>query len=234
MDNNKSEGVATKEQEQERLYGNTGISLVNTGNESEDNDNIRNNESVRIRFNDEYEKIVSLSTITGNGRGANSILAMQILGTYHGMQGSTNLQIDEEFIPVVDLLLQWLGELGDGEVGDCLKTELNEENASLLHGLAQYFGLTNLEKAIEEEKERRDKEEEEKEQSSLIEILRLLHMGACTKPGIRCVRCGKPTTVAPTYRGNTPRCRACRFSGSRNTYSRAFNYDSDDSSYSSY
>lgn len=165
---------------------------------------------LRILFNDEHEKMISMCSITGTGRAANSALALQILGTKTEdgdvmIRGNENLKIDNEFLPVLDLLLQWL------QVGDtCLQSSLNDDNASLLYGLAEYFSIFNLIDAIELEKKRRDGREEfrlkfTKLTSDMRDIIQKIANG-----GVRCVRCTRYTTVPSSYKGKTPKCVRCR------------------------
>jgi hypothetical protein len=106
---------------------------------------------IKVIINGHHEKMFSMDWLTGNGRAADSILAMQLLGTKEGFQGTCELRLDESLVPTVDLLILWL-TMGD----DSLKSNLTQENASKIHALAQYFCLKRLEDAIVKEEEDRD------------------------------------------------------------------------------
>jgi hypothetical protein len=184
--------------------------------------------AIRVIINETHEKFLSIDWLIEGGRAANSVLAMQVLGTNEGLQGSTALTVDEEFVPVFDMLLLWI-LMGD----HYLESDLTEENASALNGLAQYFGLDQLEQAIDvEQKKREQKHQDDQEESRRASmILTMLAPGqglprlpssstvrrsssstARSNGRVKCVRCRNWTTKAPTYRGNTPRCRDCRTS----------------------
>jgi hypothetical protein len=187
---------------------------------------------IRVVINETHEKFLSKDWLIEGGRAANSILAMQVLGmevlgTDEGMQGSAALTVDEEFVPVFDMLLLWIS-MGD----QYLESNLTEENASALNGLAQYFGLDQLEQAIESEQKKREQkhqqdQQEESRMDPMIAIrqrLRRMDLPAIaarvsssstverSNGRVKCVVCGCWTTEAPTYRGNRPRCRDCRTS----------------------
>jgi DNA-binding protein H-NS len=197
---------------------------------NEDNARIR-----RVVINETHEKFLLKDWLIEGGRAANSVLAMQVLGTKEGLQGSTALTVDQELVPVFDMLLLWI-LMGDQYLEST--TNLTEENASALNALAQYFGLEQLEQAIEmEQKKREQKHQQDQQQQAeestinawfeIIDVwLRGLHVvdlhpisvrsssstaRSKNKNGrVKCVRCRNWTTQAPTYRGNTPRCRDCR------------------------
>jgi len=102
-----------------------------------------------------------------------------------------------------------------------LKSSLTEENVSELYALANYFGLEQLEQAIEVEKQRRDEEarkkeerkrrereaRERREQERLEREAQERRNGAAGR--VRCVSCSEWTTVARNDRGNSPRCADC-------------------------
>lgn len=115
--------------------------------------------AIRVVINETHEKFLSKDWLIEEGRAANSVLAMQVLGTKEGLHGSAALTLDEEFVPIFDRLLLWIS------TGDrYLESNLTEENASALNGLAQYFGLERLEQAIEvEQKKREQKYQQERE-----------------------------------------------------------------------
>jgi hypothetical protein len=175
--------------------------------------------AIRVIFNETEEKFVSRDWLEGKGRAAESVLAKQVLGTKEGLQGSSHLTIEEELLPVLDVLLLWFF-MGD----KYLETDLTEENASALHALAQYFALDKLEIAIKQEQERREEEArnaEEEESRRIEEMLCRAMQGLASSflgstqqrssnGGVCCVECGNRTTVPSTYKGNSPLCRDCR------------------------
>jgi hypothetical protein len=159
--------------------------------------------AIRILLNG-YEKYLALDWIEGdNARGAHSVLAKMVLGTSEGLTGSTELEIDETWVGVFDLVLLWLA-LGDASV----QNSLMEENATPLLELALYFGLDALAEAIREEEQKRDEIEKA---TLLLEQARLekarLAKQRRIQEIVRCYACGKQTTAVPSYRGRTPRCR---------------------------
>jgi hypothetical protein len=117
-----------------------------------------------------------------------------------------------------------------------LESNLTEEKASALNGLGQYFGLEQLEQAIEMEQTDRvmtamldhsraeqaiDMENTKRYMTAIMDYLseqqlrdrRLLKncpSSTASNGRVKCVTCGDWTTKAPTYRGNTPRCWDCR------------------------
>jgi hypothetical protein len=105
-----------------------------------------------VIINETHEKFLSKDWLIEDGRASNSVLAMQVLGTKEGLQGTAVLTVDEEFVSVFDMLLLWIS-MGD----QYLESNLTEENASALNGLAQYFGLEHLEQAIEAEQTKRSR-----------------------------------------------------------------------------
>ena len=182
--------------------------------------------AIRILVNETEEKFVAKDWLIGDGRAANTILAKQILGTTEGLQGSADITVDDDCLGVFDTMLLWL-LLGDAH----LQASLTEENASLIYKLADYFGLEALKSAIEAEQKQRDEDEAKRvaaeirkraEQAAfdrmMAATMRILENRAKsagtvrhTSAGkVRCTSCGEPTTVAPNYRGNTPRCWDCR------------------------
>ena len=178
--------------------------------------------AIRIEVNGQ-EKFLASNWLQGNGRASSSILAKQILGTKQGLSGSTALTIDDELVPVFDMLILWMA-IGN----DYLQASLTEENASDLFALASYYNLQTLEKAIQEEQRRRDeaaRQEEEKERQRLVLILARLRAAGGTG-GVRCASCRAVTTVAPSYKGNRPRCWSCR---GKYVYNRDDPYDYDES-----
>jgi hypothetical protein len=121
-----------------------------------------------VIINETHEKFLSKDWLIEDGRASNSVLAMQVLGTKEGLQGTAVLTVDEEFVPVFDMLLLWIS-MGD----QYLESNLTEENASALNGLAQYFGLEQFEQAIEVEQTKR--EQKHQQDASIVRIaMRLL------------------------------------------------------------
>jgi hypothetical protein len=211
---------------------------IMTTQESDDSEQdlalLNEDNAIRVVINETHEKFLSKDWLIEGGRAANSVLAMQVLGTKEGLQGSASLTVDEDFVPVFDMLLLWI-LMGD----QYLESNLTEENASALNGLAQYFGLEQLEQAIEmEQKKREQKHQQDRQESrrmasfiALLQGARIADMEdlrssssystarssfstARSNDRVKCVNCGCWTTQAPTYRGNTPRCRDCRTSWS--------------------
>jgi hypothetical protein len=136
-----------------------------------------------------------------------------VLGTSEGLTGSTELEIDETWVGVFDLVLLWLA-LGDASV----QNSLMEENATPLLELALYFGLDALAEAIREEEQKRYETEKAKllleqarlEKARLAKQEQERRIQERARGIVRCYACGDRTTVAPTYRGTTPRCWSCR------------------------
>jgi hypothetical protein len=182
--------------------------------------------AIRIVVNGS-EKYVAKDWLEGDGHAANSIFSKQILGTAEGLHGSIELTIEENCMRVFDMLLLWL-LLGDAHVQSCL----TDDNASELLELAEYFALEGLKAAILSEQNTRDEEEakrvaaeaerlaaDERETASLAALFSsvLMQRRSATmqrRSGtVRCSICGDATTVAPSYRGNFPRCWDCRNEG---------------------
>jgi hypothetical protein len=178
-------------------------SMTTQSDESEQDLALLNEDnSIRVIINETHEKFLSKDWLIEDGRASNSVLAMQVLGTKEGLQGTAVLTVDEEFVPVFDMLLLWIS-MGD----QYLESNLTEENASALNGLAQYFGLEQLEQAIEAEHRKREQKHLEK---AMKDPLRQRFNLARSRCDVRCFACGDWTTMAPTYRGDTPRCFDCR------------------------
>lgn len=169
--------------------------------------------AIRIMVNGR-ENFVAKEWLEGDGRAANSIFSKQILGTPEGLQGSIELTIEEDCMSVFDMMLLWL-LVGDGHIQSCL----TEENASELFQLAEYFALEELKAAILREQNKREEEEakrvaaaEAERQAAAAEASRRAArlLSEWRSGTVRCSTCGDATTVAPNYRGNTPRCGDCR------------------------
>ena len=170
--------------------------------------------AIRIEVNGQ-EKFLASNWLQGNGRASSSILAKQILGTKQGLSGTTALTIDDELVPVFDMLILWMA-IGN----DYLQASLTEDNASDLFALASYYNLQTLEKAIQEEQRRRDEaarqEEEKKRQREELAKARI--RAALETRWVRCATCSSLTTVAKSYQGNRPRCWSCRVKGDDDSY----------------
>ena len=193
--------------------------------------------AIRIEVNGQ-EKFLASNWLQGNGRASSSILAKQILGTKQGLSGTTALTIDDELVPVFDMLILWMA-IGN----DYLQASLTEENASDLFALASYYNLQTLEKAIQEEQHRRDEaarqeEEKERQRKELVRARiraaqegkekerqrqerarsrnRAVRTFVCSNYSSNntfddyCATCMSLTKVAYSYQGNRPRCRSCR------------------------
>jgi len=162
------------------------------------------------------ERFLAKDWIIESGRGADSILSKQVLGTKEGLTACTEFELETSLAGVFDMLQLWLA-LGPVYLQD----SLTEENASALFALASYFDLDKLQKAIKTEQEKRVElaRKEEQERRDALERLRQhreeenrrrLAQRALFRCRTRCVSCGDPCTTAPTYRGTSPRCFDCR------------------------
>jgi hypothetical protein len=81
--------------------------------------------AIRVIINETHEKFLSKDWLIEDGRASNSVLAMHVLDTKEGLQGTAVLTVDEEFVPVFDMLLLWIS-MG----GQYLESNLTAENAS--------------------------------------------------------------------------------------------------------
>jgi hypothetical protein len=175
-----------------------------------------------------------------NARGADSVLAKMVLGTNEGLTGSTELEVEEAWVGVFDLVLLWLA-LGDASV----QNSLMDENATPLLEIALYFGLDALVEAIREEERKREEiekarlllEQDRLKKARLARLEQERRIKQRARGIVRCYACGNQTTVAPTYRGTTPRCWSCRksrdYDDNDEDYFYHDSYDSDGWSYNS-
>lgn len=113
--------------------------------------------AIRVTINGSTEKFFDKDWLEGAGRGAKTMLSKALLGTEEGFSECHELQLDQAFVGVVDMLILWLSS-GD----EYLKKSLTEENASELFSLAEYFGISRLEEAISTEQTRREEEERDR------------------------------------------------------------------------
>jgi hypothetical protein len=163
-----------------------------------------------------------------------------VLGTNEGLFGSTELEVEEAWVGVFDLVLLWLA-LGDASV----QNSLIDENATPLLEIALYFGLDALVEAIREEERKREEiekarlllEQDRLKKARLARLEQERRIKQRARGIVRCYACGNQTTVAPTYRGTTPRCWSCRksrdYGDNDEDYSYHDRYDSDGWSYNS-
>jgi hypothetical protein len=148
-----------------------------TENSEQDLALLNDDNAIRVIVNGS-DKYLAKDWLEGDGRATGSVLAKLVLGTVEGFCGSTELEIEDDFVPVFDMLRLWL-LLGNEQ----LQSTLTEENASALYGLATYFGIEKLEQAIKEEQERReqairDAEAEQERATVLIWKSKLIkHLG---------------------------------------------------------
>ena len=127
--------------------------------------------AIRVMVNGRLQKFLDPQWLEGDGRASGSILSKLVLGTGTEDDGpekwKTNstlsrtttttarstkeLWVDEALVSSFDWLIVWLA-IGDSY----LQSSLTDENASHLFALASYYGLDQLERAIQEEQQRRE------------------------------------------------------------------------------
>lgn len=105
---------------------------------------------IRVKFNDRWLAL-ERACLEGEGRAAGTPLSKMILGTQEGLQGNTEIAIDESLMPGLTKMHVWL-DGGDRHFKSYLLDDKTE--ATALEGLADLFGLSQLTNDIHKEQAR--------------------------------------------------------------------------------